>query len=163
MRLTDDSIKRRKRPTTGQLLLWDDLVSGFGVRLTPTKTSFVVQWRESDSRKPRELARTRLGEVVATKGSAGAEALRIAMRRWYERQTEINSWCPRYRARVDSIISTYFEGLENPRVKLTAAAKMVVTELGQKPVGSVSLSDVMRVVNAIKRGIGEQVMTSGID
>jgi integrase len=177
MRLTDETIKRRKRPTKGQLLLWDDLVSGFGVRLTPTKTSFVVQWRESASRKPREslrphwpalsvarareLARVRLGEVVTTKDSAGGEALRVAIRRWYERQTEINSWRPRYRSKVDSIIGTYFEGLENPRVKLTAAAKLAITELGQKPVSSVSRSDAMRVINAIKPGIAEQVMAIG--
>lgn len=177
MRLTDETIKRRKRPTKGQLLLWDDLVSGFGVRLTPTKTSFVVQWRESSNRKPREslrphwpalsvarardLARARLGEVVATKDSAGGEALRVAIRRWYERQTEINSWRPRYRSKVDSIISTYFEGLENPRVKLTAAAKLAITELGQKPVASVTRSDAMRIINAIKPGIAEQVMAIG--
>jgi integrase len=177
MRLTDESIKRRRRPTKGQLLLWDDLVSGFGVRLTPTKTSFVVQWRETSSRKPREslrphwpalsvarareLARTRLGEVVAIKDSAGGVALRVAIRRWYERQTEIGSWRPRYRSKVDSIISTYFEGLDNPRVKLTAAAKLAITELSQKPVSSVTRSDVMRVINAIKPGIAEQVMAIG--
>ncbi len=166
MRLTDENIRRRKRPTKGQLLLWDDLVSGFGVRLTPTRASFVVQWRESASRKPREslrphwpalsvarareLARARLGEVVATKGTASAAPLRVAIRRWYERQTEINSWRPRYRSKVDAIIGTYFEGLENPRVKLTAAAKLAISDLGQKPVGSVTRSDAMRVVNAIK-------------
>jgi integrase len=177
MRLTDETIRRRKRPTTGQLLLWDDLVSGFGVRLTPTKTSFVVQWRESANRKPREslrphwpaltvakareLARERLGEVVASKGSPGGEALRTAIRRWYERQTEIGSWRPRYRAKVDSIISTYFEGLENVRVKLTAAAKLAIVELGQKPVSSVTRLDAMRVINAIKPGIAEQVMAIG--
>jgi len=177
MRLTDEAIKRRKRPTQGQLLLWDDLVSGFGVRLTPNKTSFVVQWRESSSRKPREslrphwpvlsvarareLARTRLGEVVATKDSAGGEALRAAMRRWYERQTELGSWRPRYRSKVDAIISTYFEGLDNPRVKLTAAAKLAIGELGPKPVSSVTRSDAMRVINAIKPGIAEQVMAIG--
>jgi len=177
MRLTDETIKRRKRPTKGQLLLWDDLVSGFGVRLTPTKTSFVVQWRETSSRKPREslrphwpalsvarareLARTRLGEVVAIKGSAGGIALRVAIRRWYERQTELASWRPRYRAKVDSIISTYFEGLDNPRVKLTAAAKLAIAELAQKPVAGVTRSDVMRVINAIKPGIAEQVMAIG--
>jgi len=177
MRLTDESIKRRKRPTKGQLLLWDDLVSGFGVRLTPTKISFVVQWRESASRKPREslrphwpalsvarareLARSRLGEVVATRDSAGGEALRVAIRRWYERKTEISSWRPRYRSKVDSIISTYFEGLDNARVKLTAAAKLAISDLGSKPVGSVSRTDVMRVINAIKPGIGEQVMAIG--
>jgi integrase len=147
------------------------------VRLTPTKTSFVVQWRETSSRKPREslrphwpalsvarareLARTRLGEVVAIKDSAGGVALRVAIRRWYERQTEIGSWRPRYRSKVDSIISTYFEGLDNPRVKLTAAAKLAITELSQKPVSSVTRSDVMRVINAIKPGIAEQVMAIG--
>jgi integrase len=177
MRLTDDAIRRRKRPSRGQLLLWDDLVSGFGVRLTPTRTSFVVQWRESSNRKPREslrphwpvlsvarareMARARLGEVVATRGSAGSEPLRASIRRWYERQTLMNTWRPRYRAKVDSIVSTYFEGLENPRVRLSATAKAAIDELGHKPVASVTRSDAMRVVNAIRPGIAEQVMAIG--
>jgi integrase len=177
MRLTDETIRRRKRPTKGQLLLWDDLVAGFGVRLTPNRTSFVVQWRESANRKPREslrphwpalsvakareLARTRLSEVVATKDAAGGEPLRVAMRRWYERQTEINSWRPRYRAKVDSIISTYFESVANARVHLSATAKSAIDELGQKPVNSVTRSDAMRVINAIKPSIAEQVMAIG--
>jgi hypothetical protein len=46
--------RKAKRPATGQTLPWDDLVAGFGVRLTPSKVSFVVQWRESEHRKPRE-------------------------------------------------------------------------------------------------------------
>jgi hypothetical protein len=51
MRLTDDLIRRAKRPTRGQTLLRDDLVYGFGV--SAESTSFVVQWREANGRKPR--------------------------------------------------------------------------------------------------------------
>ena len=149
-------------------------VSACGSRRT--RTSFVVQWRESARRKPREslrphwpalsvarareLARTRLSEVIATRDTAGGEPLRIVMRRWYERQTELGAWRPRYRAKVDAIIQTYFEGLTNRRVKLTAAAKARDRRARQK-VASVTRSDAMRIINAIKAGVGEQVMAIG--
>ncbi len=41
MRLTDENIRRRKPPTKGQEFEWDDLVAGFGVRFTPSMTTFV--------------------------------------------------------------------------------------------------------------------------
>jgi hypothetical protein len=179
MRLTDEAIKRRKRPTQRAAacfgMIWS-AASAFGSR--PTKHRSLFSGANPSSRKPRESLETalagadrlpereslhaeRLGEVVATKDSAGGEALRAAMRRWYERQTELGSWRPRYRSKVDAIISTYFEGLDNPRVKLTAAAKLAIGELGPKPVSSVTRSDAMRVINAIKPGIAEQVMAIG--
>jgi integrase len=177
MRLTDDLIRRRKRPAQGQLILWDDLVAGFGVRLTPARpdqATFVVQWRESENSKPREslrplwptlsvmqareTARKRLGEVTATRGSASAEPLRVAIRRWYERMTETEAWRPRYRAKVDALISTYIESVPNVRVKLTAAARGAVDELGRKAVGSVTRTDVLRVADAIKPGAADQLM-----
>jgi hypothetical protein len=50
-RLTEDVLKKQARPEGGQPLLWDDLVSDFGVRLTPQKTTFVVQWCDSATKK----------------------------------------------------------------------------------------------------------------
>lgn len=109
-RLTDELIRRAKRPTSGQELLWDDLVSGFGVRLTPSATTFVVQWRTPDGKKPRESlrprfpqlstqaardrARQRLGEVTALADTVNAQELRHAMRAWFDRKTELVSWRP---------------------------------------------------------------------
>jgi len=82
MRLTDDVLRKAKGPEAGQQFPWDALVTGFGVRLTPTRTSFVVQWRASRGTWPREslkrrwpattviaardLARFRLAETTAT-------------------------------------------------------------------------------------------------
>jgi integrase len=106
----------------------------------------------------RELARKRLGEVTATKGSAGAEPLRVAIRRWYERMTETEAWRPRYRAKVDAHISTYIEAVPNARVRLTASAKAAVDELGRKPVSGVTRTDVLRVADAIKPGTADQLM-----
>ena len=75
MRLTDKLVSKHPRPTSGQTFLWDDLLQGYGVRFTPTKTAHVIQWREN-GRKPRvtldhwpavgveaarEVARQRLG------------------------------------------------------------------------------------------------------
>jgi integrase len=175
MRITDDLVRKTKRPASGQLLLWDDLVQGFGVRLTPTKTTFVVQWRESASRKPREslrppwpsldvqtardLARRRLSQVSAPSfDGVGAQPLRLAMRNWYERNITRQQWRPRYATKVDSIIRCYIEGIENPRVQLTATAKKAISELGAKSVGTVKKVDVLAVSDAIKRGTAEQFM-----
>ena len=174
MRLTDDVIRRAKRPTRGQLLLWDDLVAGFGVRITPTRTSFVVQWREASGRKPREslrprwpqleavkardLARKRLTDVLASGEGAEQRELRLVIREWFERRTELGTWRPRYRAKVDALIRLYVEGEESPHVRLSAGARQVIEALGLRPVGKVTRSDVVRVVDGIKRGAGDQLM-----
>jgi hypothetical protein len=173
MRLTDDIIRRQKRPTRGQLLLWDDLVSGFGVRLTPTKTAFVVQWRDPQGRKPREslrprfpqlsttaareLARKRLGEVLANTEEATAQELRVAMRAWFERKSEVGAWRPKYRSKVDALIRHFIEGEDGSRSRPTTTTQKAIEDLGRKPVGSVSRSDVMRVADGIKRGVGRAV------
>ncbi len=173
-RVTDDAIRRAPRPASGQTFLWDDLVSGFGVRLTPSRAAFVVQWREADGSKKRETlrahwpemaavkareaARARLAQVVATSATLGGQPLRVAMRGWYERQSEVSTWRPRYRAKVDAIIRTYVEGAENPHVRLTPAARKAIDDLGRKPVTAVTRSDVLRVVDAIKRGTADQFM-----
>ncbi|MBX5462972.1 MAG: site-specific integrase [Steroidobacteraceae bacterium] len=174
MRLTDDAVRKAKPPTKGQVLIWDDLVSGFGVRLTPTRKTFVVQWRDSAGRKPRESlrphfpqltveearhrARARLAEVLAAKETGGDVPLRLAIRSWYEQQSTRGSWRPRYRVKVDAIISTYVEGIENPRVKLSKRAAAGIEALGKKAVGAVTRSDVLAVADHIKPGTAEQFM-----
>lgn len=174
MRLTDDVIRRAKRPTHGQTLLWDDLVSGFGVRLTPNFTSFVVQWRAPDGTKPREslrprwpqlsavpareLARKRLGQVLAYSEATETRELRVVVREWFERKTETASWRSRYRAKVDALIRHYVEGEETQRVKLSAAVRHAIDELGHRPVGKVTRSDVVRVADGLKRGAAEQFL-----
>jgi integrase len=176
MRLTDESIRRAKRPTSGQLLLWDDLLSGFGIRLTPTAAAFVVQWRESSGKKPREslrprwphlsvlkardLARKRLSQVVALREQGGTQELRHAIRSWYERKSETESWRPTYRAKVSALIRHFVEGEPSPLVKLTATTRAAVEALGHKPVGSVTRSDVLHVVDGIKRGAADQFMAT---
>jgi integrase len=174
MRLTDEVIRRAKRPTSGQALLWDDLVSGFGVRLTPRFASFVVQWRAPDGTKPREslrprwpqlsavpardLARKRLAEVLAFAESAESRELHVVVREWFERKTETATWRPRYRAKVDALIRHFIEGEASPFVKLSANTRKAIEELGHRPVGKVTRSDVVRVADGIKRGAAEQFM-----
>lgn len=156
------------------MLLWDDLVSGFGVRLTPNATSFVVQWREPNGRKPRESlrprfpqlstqaardrARGRLGEVRVIADTANAQELRHAMRAWFCLKSELASWRPRYRAKVDALIRMYVEGEGHPRKPLTPAVHRAIDELGAKPVASVRKPDLVRVVDGISRGAGEQFL-----
>lgn len=177
MRLSDENITKRKRPTKGQAFDWDDLVSGFGVRFTPSATTFVVQWRNADGSKSREslrprfpqltvlaardLARKRLSQVVAIADSAESQTLQHAMRAWFERKSETANWRPRYRTKVDALIRMYVEGEETVRVRLSPAVKKAITILGNKPVAGVSRSDVMRVADGIKRGSAEQWMAVG--
>ena len=174
MRLTDEVIRKRKPPKVGQAFQWDELVSGFGVRHTPTATAFIIQWREPDGSKRREtlrprwptlsvtaardLARMRLAKVLGTTESGGSVALRLAIRTWYERQTELNAWRPRYRTKVNALISSYIEGEDRPRLKLNAAARAAVAELGRKPVAAVTRTDILRIVDAIRPGAAEQLM-----
>jgi integrase len=176
MRLTDDSIRKAKRPTTGQEFLWDDLVQGFGVRLTPTKASYVVTWRDAATKKrPREtlrgarvgpdtvavardLARKRLSEVLGGIEQGAGVPLRLAMRSWFERQTELNAWRPRYRAKVSSLIASYVEGEPNERIKLAPTTRAAILELGSKAVAAVTRTDVLRVADALKPGTAEQFM-----
>jgi integrase len=178
-RLTDDFVRKFKSPKTGQHLEFDELVSGFGVRVTPTVKSFVVQWRTKDGKKPREtlggsrrfpkitvseardLARQRLGEVLGVTSHGGNASLRLAVRAWFTRQATLNVWRPRYAAKVDSILRSYVEGEPTPRTRLSPAAMAAVTALGGKAVTQVTRADVMAVVHAIKPGIAEQFMAVG--
>jgi integrase len=178
-RLTDDFVRKFKSPKTGQHLEFDELVSGFGVRFTPTVTSFVVQWRTKDGKKPREtlggsrrfpkitvseardLARQRLGEVLGMASHGGHAPLRLAIRNWFSRQVQLKAWRPRYQSKVDSMIRSYFEGEPSERTKLTPVALAAIENLGSKAVTAVTRADVMGVVNSIKAGISEQFMAIG--
>lgn len=173
MRVTREQIERHARPQSGQTFLWDDLVAGFGVRFTPTAVAFVVQWRESSGRKPRatigrypamspdearDRARQRLAEAVGSKTTGGDQQLRLALRSWYERESEVKAWRPRYRSKVDAIIATYVEGIDNPRVKLTPTARKCIDALGRKSVAAVTRTDILSVADRIKPGTAEQFL-----
>lgn len=173
IRLTEDVLRKRKRPTAGQVFLWDDLVAGFGVRFTPTVTAFIVQYRESSGKKPRHtlkrwpacgvdearnLARQRLSTVLGARESGADVPLQLAIRAWYERESLRKSWRPRYRAKVDAIIATYVEGVDNVRVKLTPTARRAVDAIGKRAVSAVTRSDVLAVADHIKPGTAEQFM-----
>lgn len=171
MRLTEDALKRAARPKAGQRLLWDDLVQGFGVRLTPSKAAFVIQYNAPGGRKirstlrhwptcsvdsARTLARNELGRVAARDVEGGATPLREAARLWFERVSA--DWRPRYRQKVDRILAMYLEGLASDRVTLTPTAIAAIAELGSRPIGAVRRTEVLRVADAIPRGAAEQFL-----
>jgi hypothetical protein len=178
-RLSEDFIKKTKPPKTGQLLIWDELVRGFGIRLTPTVHCFVVQWRTKDGKKPREtiggsrrwpkigvneardLARQRLGEVLGAATHGAGVPLRLSMRTWCQRQMQLGVWRSRYAGKVDGIVRTYVENEPGDRLKLAPAAITAIDHLGNKAVGQVTRADVMAVVNTIKPGMAEQFMAVG--
>jgi integrase len=173
VRLTEDLLKKYRRPKAGQVFEWDDLVAGFGVRFTPTVTAFVIQYRDSSGAKPRHtlkrwpacsieearnLARQRLSSVLGARESGADVPLQLAIRTWYERESVRKGWRPRYRAKVDAIISTYVESVDNIRVKLTPTARRAVEAIGKRSAGAVSRSDVLAVADHIKPGTAEQFM-----
>jgi len=45
MKFTKNIIEKMELPETGQKLIWDDELKGFGLRLTPTSRSYIVQGR----------------------------------------------------------------------------------------------------------------------
>lgn len=53
---------------------------------------------------------------------------------------------------------TDVEGEANERVRLSAAARKAIEDMGHRPVASISRSDLLRVVDAIKRGTADQLM-----
>jgi hypothetical protein len=107
------------------------------------------------------MARKRLGEVIGTAEQGAGVPLRMAMRNWFERQSELGVWRPRYRVRVDSTIAIYFEGEARERIKLTPSASAAIANIGAKPVASVTRSDVMRVADSLRPGTAEAVMAIG--
>jgi integrase len=176
-RLSDGVVRGLKPPRAGQVLVWDDLVTGFGVRITPTAKSFVVQWRDRSGKKPREslrprfpqlstaaardLARKRLTEVLGNSEATEARALRAVIREWFERKSELGAWRPRYRVKVNALIRHFVEGEESVRIKLSANTRKAIEDLGNKPVGAVTRSDVMKVADGLKPGAAEQWMAVG--
>jgi integrase len=176
-RLSDGVVRGLKPPRAGQVLVWDDLVTGFGVRITPTAKSFVVQWRDRSGKKPREslrprfpqlltaaardLARKRLTEVLGNSEATEARPLRVVVREWYERKSELGAWRPRYRVKVNALIAHFVEGEESVRIKLSAHTRKAIEDLGNKPVGAVTRSDVMKVADGLKPGAAEQWMAVG--
>lgn len=106
MPLSEDVLKQHQRPKSGQLFAWDDSVSGFGARFTPSATAFVVQWRDSVGAKRRKtlkrwpgcsvkdarnLARKHLSTAIASRDAGGDVPLKLAMRAWFERRLSLRT------------------------------------------------------------------------
>src|SRR4029077_14157617 len=84
--------------------------------------------------------------------------LRAVVREWFERKTVTANWRPKYRSKVDALIKHFVEGEHSSHVKLSAGTRAAIEELGHRPVGKVTRSDVVRVADGIKRGAAEQFM-----
>lgn len=62
MKLTKNIIEKLKLPDEGQILVWDDEVTGFGLRLTPSKKTYIYQGRVYDETGKGISRRLSLGE-----------------------------------------------------------------------------------------------------
>lgn len=182
VRIDDDLLEkwnRKQRPAAGQVLLWDDLLRGFGARVTPKgPIAFVVQYRApgtangADGRKirrtlrhwsaefkapeARKLARKELGLVAERDVDGSATPLREAARIWFECVSV--DWRPRYRQKVDRIIAMYLEGEKSDRVTITPTAAAAIAHLGSRPIDAVRRTEVLRVADSIPRGAAEQFL-----
>jgi len=63
MKFTKSIIDELKLPDNGQILLWDDEVTGFGIRLTASKKTYIYQGRVYDESGKGTSRRLSLGEL----------------------------------------------------------------------------------------------------
>jgi integrase len=63
--------------------------------------------------------------------------------------------------KVNALIAHFIEGEESLRIKLSANTRRAIEDLGNKPVGAVTRSDVMKVADGLKPGAAEQWMAVG--
>lgn len=56
MELTKKIVEGMPRPAAGQMFVWDEKLTGFGLRITPTKKTYVVQGRVSSTGKSRRVS-----------------------------------------------------------------------------------------------------------
>ncbi|MDD4358075.1 MAG: Arm DNA-binding domain-containing protein [Smithellaceae bacterium] len=61
MELTKKIVEGMPKPNSGQMFVWDEKLTGFGLRITPTKKTYVVQGRVRVNGK-RQERRVSLGE-----------------------------------------------------------------------------------------------------
>lgn len=73
MPLTIRQLDNAARPSTGQTFLWDDALSGFGARLTPTVITFIVQYRFGG--RTRRMSIGRYGTLTLVEARNTAKAI----------------------------------------------------------------------------------------
>lgn len=73
--ITEEFAKREPQPTTGQVLIFDDKLAGFGVRLTAGSRSWIVQLREN--RKSRRVTLGKVGDMKLIDARKAAQKLQL--------------------------------------------------------------------------------------
>lgn len=182
MRLTDDIIRRQSCPTgKAQHFIWDDLVAGYGVRLTPHAKAYVIQWREGGrkvrttfavpldngqaQRRWRQLsapeARAEAQKLLLDKVTTtdGGQPLAKAMRQWAEAGKA--DWSPRFADKVTRIVEVWITGEPLKRGTKSPAEERAIRELGRKTVASVKRADMLTLLDAMKASdrmaVGQEV------
>ncbi len=81
MKLTKKTVEALPLPDRGegQRLIWDDDVKGFGIRLTPTKKTYIVQGRVSGKRTERRISLGEHGIITADEARRRARRELAAM------------------------------------------------------------------------------------
>jgi len=180
-RITDDILRKANRPAQGQTFIWDDLVDGFGARLTPNAVAFVIKtgggnrsrktfaapadagathgWRTLSAQEARKEAQSLL--ITHGAGAPESEPLAAAMTRW----AHAKEGKPRYRASLERITAVWIAGEPLQRGEKTPAEVAAVKALGEKAITQVTRADALKLFDAMRaagrKGVGEQVWAYG--
>lgn len=164
IRITDDILRSQSRPLKGQTFLWDDLVDGFGARLTPHAIAFVIKsknrnrktfacpsergaahgWKTLSAVDARKEAQRLLMESEVP--AEASETLARAMSRW----ADSKEGKPRYVEKVQRIAAVWIAGAPLQRGQKSAAEEAAIQHIGRKPVGLVTRADALRLFDALK-------------
>lgn len=79
MKLTKKIIDTLPMPATGQKLVWDDDVTGLGVRLTPSKKTYIVQGRVRGKKTERRISLGEHGTITLDEARRRAKMELAAM------------------------------------------------------------------------------------
>lgn len=86
MKLMQSKVKTLDAPSTGQVIYWDDELSGFGLRVTPGSRSYVVQGRVNGKNRRFTISPERLMAVAQARDRAAR--MLLAMRDGIDPQEE---------------------------------------------------------------------------
>jgi integrase len=164
-RLTKRTIDALQPKPSGDRVLWDDALKGFGVRMKPSgAASWIVQYRTRQGRSERHTF-GKVGTLTPEEARTEARALLAGVARGeYPRSSQLKArealtvaqLCERYlEAARAGLVTTRFRTPKRPSTIVNdegRIARHIVPLIGRKPAGSLTRPDVQRMADAIAAG-----------
>ncbi len=148
-RLSDVLIRSLKPPSTGQYVVYDDLVPGFGARVSQGgAVSFILLYRVGRHRK-----RATIGKwPIITLSDARAQAKKILAKVTLEEHPLTKPVSIKFREAVDLFLTTHVipNSRESTRVEYERLLrKHWLPVVGDKPISSITHHDILHVTDAL--------------